>query len=239
MDASNAIWNTEGAAKRDAVQQMFGRIASRYDLLNGFMSLRLHHRWRAYATSLLQLQPGQNALDICSGTGDFLAPLRRAVGTTGMVLGLDFCAPMLAVGQKKNVPADELILADACRLPIASTSMHGVTVGWGIRNVPDIDMAHREIARVLKRDGRFVSLDMAIPRNTVVRFGSRVVCGYVLPAVGSLFGMREAYTYLPKSTEKFSSREQLIASMQKAGFKDCGWKDLIFGNVCLHWGTKA
>jgi len=239
MGASNAIWNTEGAAKREAVRAMFGRIAPRYDLLNTLMSMRLHGRWRAYATSLLNLKPGDRALDVCSGTGDFLAPLREAVGPSGMVLGLDFCAPMLEVGQKKNVPADKLILADACRLPIASASVNGVTVGWGIRNVPDIDLAHREVVRVLKPGGRFVSLDMAVPRNAIVRFGSSIVCGKLLPALGSMFGLKEAYTYLPKSTEKFFSRDQLIDSMQRAGLKDCGYKDLIFGNVCLHWGTKA
>ena len=239
MGASNAIWNTEGSAKREAVREMFGRIAPRYDLINSLMSFHRHGRWRALATSLLQLKPGDRALDVCCGTGDFQKPLRQVVTESGTVIGLDFSAPMLEIGKKKGVPADSLILADACRLPIASDAFDGVSVGWGIRNVPDIDMAHREIARVLRPGGRFVSLDMAIPRNAIVRLGSSFVCGTVMPALGSLFGFREAYTYLPKSTEKFSSRDQLIESMKRAGFKDCGWKDLMFGNVCVHWGTKA
>jgi demethylmenaquinone methyltransferase/2-methoxy-6-polyprenyl-1,4-benzoquinol methylase len=239
MGASNAIWNTEGTAKRDAVRDMFGRIAPRYDLLNTLLSFRLHHRWRAYATSLLKLRPGDKALDVCSGTGDFVEPLRKAVGVKGVVVGLDFCAPMLEVGLKKGVPADGLVLADASNLPIASSVFDGVSVGWGMRNVPDIDLAHREIARVLKSGGRFVSLDMAVPRNGFVRGVSRFFSVGVIPRLGSMFGFKEAYTYLPKSTELFATREKLVDSMTRAGFKDCGWKDLMSGNVCLHWGTKA
>jgi demethylmenaquinone methyltransferase / 2-methoxy-6-polyprenyl-1,4-benzoquinol methylase len=239
MGASNAIWNTEGTTKREAVREMFGQIAPRYDLLNSLISFKRHHRWRAHATSLLSLKPGGKALDVCCGTGDFQKPLRDAVGASGVVIGLDFSAPMLEVGKKKGVPSDALILADACRIPISSSAFDGVSVGWGIRNVPDIDLAHREIARVLQPGGRFVSVDMAIPRNGFIRLMSRFVGGAIMPALGSLFGFRDAYTYLPKSTEKFWTREQLAESMTRAGFKDCGWRDLMFGNVCVHWGTKA
>jgi len=239
MAVGNAIWDAEGVAKRDAVREMFGRIAPRYDQLNGFMSLHRHGKWREFAASNLNLKPGDAAIDICCCTGDFQTPLRKAVTDRGIVLGLDFSAPMLKVGQTKKVPADGLLLADACCLPIASESFDGATVGWGIRNVPDIDLAHREIARILKKGGRFVSLDMAIPRNAIVRASSKLVCGSLLPAIGSAFGYREAYTYLPKSTEKFMTRQQLVESMLRAGFKEVGWKDLMFGNICVHWGTKA
>lgn len=239
MGASNAIWNTEGNAKREAVREMFGRIAPRYDLMNGLMSLRMHNRWRAYATSLLQLQPGDQALDICCGTGDFIQPLRKAVSSTGAVIGLDFCLPMLEIAGEKAVPTDALLLADACNLPIASSAFNGVTVGWGIRNVPDIDKAHLEIARVLRPGGRFVSLDTAIPRNPVIKGLSSIFCGKIVPAIGSLMGQRDAYTYLPKSTERFWSREMLVESMQRAGFVDCGYKDLMLGNICIHFGRKG
>ena len=239
MGASNAIWNTEGTAKREAVREMFGRIAPKYDLINSLISFRRHKRWRTLATSLLQLKPGDRALDVCCGTGDFQKPLRSAVKDSGIVIGLDFSAPMLEVAQQKGMPADELLLADACNLPISSESFDGVSVGWGIRNVPDIDRAHREIARVLRKGGKFVSLDMAIPRNGFIRSISHAVTGTMMPGIGSLFGFKDAYTYLPKSTEKFMSRDQLVESMQHAGFADCGWRDLMFGNVCMHWGTKA
>ena len=238
MGASNAIWNAEGTAKREAVREMFGRIAPRYDLMNGFMSLRLHNRWRAYATSLLQLKPGDKALDICCGTGDFIRPLRNAVQEQGAVMGLDFCQPMLELAKNKEVAANALILGDACTLPIPSNAFDGVTVGWGIRNVPDIDRAHQEIFRILKPGGRFVSLDTAIPRNAITRALSGIFCQGIVPIVGSVFGQKEAYTYLPKSTARFWSREKLKESMEKAGFTDCGYKYLMLGNICIHWGQK-
>jgi demethylmenaquinone methyltransferase/2-methoxy-6-polyprenyl-1,4-benzoquinol methylase len=215
---------------------MFAQIAPRYDLLNSLMSLSLHHRWRAYAVSKLNLKRGDSALDVCSGTGDFMLPLRRAVGSQGHVFGLDFCLPMLQVAKQKELK--NLALADACKLPVRDAALNGVSVGWGIRNVPDIDAAHKEICRALKPGGRFVSLDMAQPRNSFLKALSRFMFKTVAPKLGALFGNKEAYTYLPESTERFWSREELASSMQKAGFKDVGCKDLMMGNICVHWGTK-
>jgi demethylmenaquinone methyltransferase/2-methoxy-6-polyprenyl-1,4-benzoquinol methylase len=216
---------------------MFAEIAPTYDLLNSFMSLRLHHRWRAFAVRQLRLTPGNSVLDVCCGTGDFMLPLRKAVGEEGRVCGIDFCLPMLKLAQTKRVPG-EVGLGDACLLPVRSESLNGVSVGWGIRNVPDIDQAHRELFRVLKPGGRFVSLDMAVPRISIVRWASRLVCGTLLPRLGALFGKTDAYTYLPKSTERFMNRDDLKRSMERAGFTDVAYKDLFFGNVCVHWGTK-
>lgn len=234
----DAIWRTEGAQKRAAVRQMFSDIAPTYDLLNRLMSLNLHHRWRTFAVGRLGLTAGGKALDVCCGTGDFMVPLRRVVGSAGTVLGVDFCLPMLKAAQRKLAGASALTLGDACALPVASERFDAVSVGWGIRNVPDIDAAHRELARVLKPGGRFVSLDMAQPRNRLVRAVSTIVCQTVLPRLGSLFGKIEAYTYLPKSTQRFWSREQLKASMEAAGLIEVRHHDLMFGNICIHWGVK-
>ena len=231
------IWTAEGARKRAAVRRMFAEIAPTYDLLNGVMSLSRHRRWREQAVALLRLEPGEAALDLCCGTGDFFAPLRGAVGTEGLVAGIDFCRPMLEIARTKKGGAG-LSLADACRIPVRDASLDAVTVGWGIRNVPDIDAAHREIARVLRPGGRFVSLDMAVPRNRLVRQASKAVLSRVLPWLGSRFGKTEAYTYLPKSTQRFWTREQLQASMESAGMVEVAYRDLMFGNVCLHYGRK-
>ncbi len=234
--ATEPIWDAKGAQKRAAVRGMFADIAPSYDRLNALMSLALHRRWRARAVQLLRLQPGERALDVCCGTGDFLAPLQAAVGPTGFVAGLDFCAPMLAQAQTKgNAP---LSLGDACTLPIASESFDAVTVGWGIRNVPDIDAAHGEIARVLRPGGRFVSIDMARPANRWVRTVSELLFQTLVPRLGALFGKTQAYTYLPKSTERFSTREQLAASMERSGLVDVRTQDLFLGNLCIHYGQK-
>lgn len=233
----NAPWQASGAEKREAVRDLFAGIADRYDLLNSIMSLSRHRRWRVQAVSMLQLKEGDVALDVCSGTGDFLAPLRNSVGKQGIVAGIDFCLPMLQKAREKRVPG-ALLQGDASSLPVRNQIADAVTVGWGIRNVPDIDGAHREIVRALKPGGRFVSLDMAIPRNGFLRFGSNIVCGKILPLLGSLFGAKRAYTYLPKSTQSFASREELAESMKRAGLAEIGWKDFMFGNICMHWGKK-
>lgn len=234
--ADQAIWQTEGTSKRNAVQGMFAEIAPTYDLLNSVMSLRLHHRWRAYAVRKLNLKTGDNALDVCCGTGDFMVPLQKAVGERGKVSGIDFCLPMLEVAQQKNHLS--IALGDACQLPVQSNSFQGVSVGWGIRNVPDIDGAHRELFRVLKPGGRFINLDMARPRNALIRVPSEFISNSVLPRLGAIFGKTKAYTYLPKSTQSFKSRNELQASMEAAGFTQVGFKDLFFGNICVHWGQK-
>ncbi len=234
--ADQAIWQTEGTSKRNAVQGMFAEIAPTYDLLNSVMSFRLHHRWRTYAVKKLELKPGSTALDVCCGTGDFMMPLRKAVGS-GKVFGVDFCLPMLEVAAKK-LDSQTLALGDACGLPVQSEKFDGVSVGWGIRNVPDIDAAHRELFRILKPKGRFVSLDMARPRNPLVRIPAEFVTNTFLPWLGAIFGKTKAYTYLPKSTQKFKTRLELKASMEAAGFTQVGFKDLFFGNICVHWGQK-
>ncbi|MBX3118354.1 MAG: bifunctional demethylmenaquinone methyltransferase/2-methoxy-6-polyprenyl-1,4-benzoquinol methylase UbiE [Fimbriimonadaceae bacterium] len=233
-----APWQTEGTEKRTAVQGMFAEIAPTYDLLNSMMSFRRHGKWRAAAVKVLELNPGDKALDVCCGTGDFFFPLTKAVGPTGVVAGVDFCQPMLLVAQKK-LHHPSLSLGDAGQLPVASAVFDAVTVGWGLRNVPDIRLALKEIYRVLKPGGRFVTLDMAKPKNVVVRKVSLWTTNTILPRLGSIFGKTKAYTYLPKSTAKFVERDEMRALMEEAGFLDVQHKDFMFGNICMHWGVKA
>ncbi len=234
----NALWEARGDEKRERLKKMFAEIAPSYDVLNSLMSFRLHHRWRAKAVARLDLQEGDQALDLCCGTGDFLKLLMKEVGKTGHAVGIDFCLPMLQLAEKKLGGEVHLALADACSLAFRSESFHAVSVGWGIRNVPDIDEAHREAFRVLKPGGRFVSLDMAVPEGKFFGHVSKQILGVLTPILGRLFGQSEAYTYLPKSVGRFLSREQLQQSMIQVGFKDTGFQDLMLGNLCMHWGTK-
>lgn len=235
--AENPAWLATGDEKSRAVRRMFDEIAPTYDRLNGIMSLSLHHRWRKLAVATLRLTEGDSALDVCCGTGDFLAPLRGAVGRSGHVTGIDFSPAMLALAPTKD-PEATLAVGDACALPAPTGTYHAVTIGWGIRNVPDIDMAHREAFRVLRPGGRIVSLDCASPRNVIVRQVARFVGKFVLPAIGRLFGKQAAYTYLPESVERFWDRERLKRSMEAAGFVEVSHQDLFFGNICLHVGRK-
>ena len=167
-----------------------------------------------------------------------MLPLRRAVGSEGRVVGMDFCLPMLE-GAREKLNAS-LALGDACRLPVASNAFDAVSVGWGLRNVPDLDAALYEAVRVLKKGGRFVSLDMARPRNPLVRWTAEFTLRRILPLLGKLLRLNDqAYAYLPESTLRFASRETLAAAMERAGFVDVAYRDLMLGNLCVHWGQKS
>lgn len=235
-EVDQSPWLRDGDEKRRSVQQIFSDIAPTYDLVNSLLCFRQHYRWRAKAVKSLQLKTGDAVLDVCSGTGDFLIPLRKAVGPQAHVLGLDFCAPMLDIARKKGVPAD-LGVADACALPVASDKFDGVTVGWGLRNVPSIELALKEILRVLRTKGRFVSVDMSRPKG-IVGSVSESVCHTVAPILGSLFGKRTAYTYLPKSTLRFLSPEETAKLMTDLGFVNVWHKTLFFGNIGMVGGEK-
>jgi demethylmenaquinone methyltransferase/2-methoxy-6-polyprenyl-1,4-benzoquinol methylase len=228
-------WKLSGSQKREAVRSLFDDIATRYDVLNSAMSLRLHHRWRTEAVNMLELSKGSSVADICCGTGDFAPPIRRAVGAGSTVVGIDFSSQMLKIARDKRVDMS-LGLGDACALPLASGTFDAVTIGWGLRNVSELDTALMEVRRVLKPQGRFVSVDMAKPRNAFLRRASGITFSVLAPAVGAVFGNRDAYRYLPKSTETFASREELAAAMKRAGFQEVGYKDMFLGNICIHWG---
>lgn len=230
-------WLAEGEEKRAFVRGMFADVAPSYDFVNSLMCLRLHYRWRAKAVEVLGLREGESALDVCCGTGDFMVALGKAV-RGGRVVGVDFCAPMIERVREK-LAEPEVSLGDACRLPVASSRFDGATVGWGLRNVPDVAAALGEIHRVLRPGGRFVTLDMARPRSRVFGRLSEWVFHHLVPLIGRVFGKSQAYTYLPKSTLQFMSREEMAAAMEQAGFADVRHRDFFFGNVCMHWGVKA
>ena len=236
--AERPAWAKDGDEKRRFVRDMFGDIAPTYDLLNSLMTFRLHHRWRAEAVRAINLRPGDSALDLCTGTGDFLPQLRKAVGESGTVVGLDFCQPMLATAREKFGASYHLGVGDACRLPVAGSCFDAVTVGWGLRNVPDVEAVLSESARVLKPGGRFVTLDAARPRTKIVGKASEFVFHRCVPLLGRLFGKAEAYSYLPESTARFIGREDLKSALEAAGFADVQHRDFFFGNICMHWGTK-
>ncbi|MCB0825813.1 MAG: bifunctional demethylmenaquinone methyltransferase/2-methoxy-6-polyprenyl-1,4-benzoquinol methylase UbiE [Armatimonadetes bacterium] len=231
------IWQREGEAKREAVREMFADIAPTYDRVNTIVSTGQDEKWRRAAVEAINLQPGESVLDLCSGTGAFLPHIMAKVGEAGLVTGVDFCAPMLAEAKTKFGEKVSLQVGDATELPFQAESFDAMTVGWGLRNVPDLDRALSEAARVLKPGGRFVTVDMARPRGLIGPI-SEWACGTIVPLVGRVFGKTEAYTYLPKSAQRFASREELTAKMEKAGFSDVQFKDFYFGNICMHWGVK-
>ena len=232
------LWETQGEEKRDAVQGLFSRIAKNYDFVNRVMSFNRDRSWRKLAVSKLNLKPGNSVLDICCGTGDFFTPIRKQVGASGKIAGIDFCAPMLSQASAKDENSF-LVLGDACRLPFVNASFDAITVGWGIRNVPDIELAHQEIYRVLRPGGTYVSLDCAEPESTV----SRKITGFgrtlMMNVLGASFRTGQEYAYLNESSKRFKTRQELVQIMQQAGFDNVKFQDLMFGNICIHWGTKS
>ncbi|MBV6457061.1 MAG: Demethylmenaquinone methyltransferase [Fimbriimonadaceae bacterium] len=226
----------QGTEKREAVQRMFGEIAPTYDRVNSIMTFRLHYQWRKEAVRWLKLEGNETVLDLCCGTGDFFDPLLAAL-PRGRVVGADFSVPMLGIARQKH-PKEAVSVADACRLPFASGSVDAVTVGWGLRNVPDLTEALTEIHRVLRPGGQVVSVDTAEPENVFARWVSRTAFQSAIPMIGSAFGHREAYTYLPKSAERFLSPPELCEHLTGVGFGESQFKTMCMGNVSLIWGRK-
>lgn len=232
-----ATLSTPGDHQQTQVSEMFARIATRYDRVNSIMSLGLHGAWRRRAVALVNLQPGETMLDICSGTGDFLqAALRRTKGRVNLV-AMDYCRPMLEIAREKIGGQPAYYVGDATRLPFAEGKFDVVTVGWGLRNVPDLEQTLAEVRRVLKPNGRFVSLDCFTPSNPLMRL-SGAVLAKVLPFLGSIVGDRDAYTYLPKSIKGFVSKAELDERLKNAGFVDVRSHNLAGGNIALHKGVK-
>lgn len=239
LDESKII----GEQKRSYVREMFARVAPRYDLLNSLLSLRIHHYWREVAAREARLRPGDAALDVCTGTADLAIRLAREVGVSGVVVGVDFCEPMLRLGFRKarrhsRYAPMTLVLGDALQLPFASDSFEAVTVAFGIRNVVDIRGAFAEMWRVLKPGGRVVCLEFSLPRRQPFRSIYHLYFHHLLPCIGGLLSHRDAYIYLPTSVHYFPDPERLAHIMREVGFNEVRWRELTFGIACIHSGVK-
>ena len=229
-----------GESKRSYVRDMFTAIAPRYDLLNHVLSLNIDRRWRRRAVRRLgwEAVPTGIYLDLCSGTLDLAAELAHQDGFAGRVVGADFVVPMLELGMGK---ADGLrgVGADALELPFADATFDGMTIGFGIRNLTDIDAGLAEMARVLTPGGRLVILEFATPTAWPVRPLYRFYFRRVLPQIGRFVSKHtSAYSYLPASVDDFPVPNELARKMGDAGFRDVGQESLSLGVAWLHWGTR-
>ncbi len=230
-----------GDAKRSYVRQMFTAIAPRYDLLNHVLSLNIDRRWRRRAVRALRWPEGAAGryLDLCAGTLELAVELTRQPGFGGHVLGVDFVVPMLRLGRPKAAQV-LAVGADALGLPFPDRSFDGCMIGFGIRNLADLDRGLGEIARVLKRGGRVVILEFSTPRIWPVRPLYRFYFRRVLPLIGRFVSKHTtAYHYLPDSVDRFPSPSDLAARVRRAGFVDVGFEMLSLGIVALHYGVRA
>jgi demethylmenaquinone methyltransferase / 2-methoxy-6-polyprenyl-1,4-benzoquinol methylase len=210
---------------------MFDRIAPVYDAMNRTMTAGLDRRWRRL-TAAAVVRPGDRVLDACCGTGDLAVAAARA---GGKVTGLDFSEPMLERARGK-APELEWVRGDLLALPFGNASFDAATVGFGVRNVEDLQRALGELRRVLRPGGRLGILEITRPRGPLALF-YRVWFDGVVPLIGKLLPGGSAYTYLPASVRRFPGPDELAGLMRDAGFADVDFRLLAGGIVALHVGT--
>ncbi len=211
---------------------MFDRIAPVYDFMNRVMTMGLDRRWRRLAARAV-VRPGDGVLDACCGTGDLALAAQEAGGE---VVGVDFSERMLVRARRKSAEID-WVRGDALALPFADGAFDAATVGFGIRNLADLEAGLRELARVLKPEGRLACLEITRPRGALRPFFHVWFDGLV-PLAGKLLPGGAAYTYLPASVRRFPGPEDLAAAMERSGFAAVSWHLLGGGIVALHVGTR-
>ncbi len=223
------------------VRAMFGDIAGRYDLINTVMTAGMHHRWRRLGVEVSALKAGGSALDVCSGTGDFAFALARAAGPLGSVTAVDFSRRMLAEARRKAGRAGlnvDFHWGDATSLEFDDGSFDSCTVGFGVRNIPDLHAVFSEMRRVVRPGGRVVCLEITRPTRTPFSQFYGVWFDRVVPAVGRMVSRNDtAYGYLPASVRRFPPADALAAVMKNAGIDDVTYKLLAGSIIALHWGS--
>jgi demethylmenaquinone methyltransferase/2-methoxy-6-polyprenyl-1,4-benzoquinol methylase len=222
-----------GRLAPEAVRSMFDRISPVYDAMNRTMTMGLDQRWRR-ATVTAVVRPGDRVLDACCGTGDLAVAALRA---GGRVTGLDFSDRMLERARRKSAEI-EWVQGDALALPFADGSFDAATVGFGVRNLDDLERGLGELRRVLRPGGRAAILEITRPRGVLAPFYRLWFDGFV-PLLGKALPGGAAYTYLPASVRRFPGPEELAELLRAAGFDDVRWKTFAGGIVALHIGVAA
>jgi demethylmenaquinone methyltransferase / 2-methoxy-6-polyprenyl-1,4-benzoquinol methylase len=220
-----------GRLPADGVRRMFDRIAPVYDVMNRVMTVGLDRRWRQ-ATVAQAVRPGDRVLDACCGTGDLAVAALR--GGAGVVVGLDFAEQMLERARRKE-PAIEWVQGDMLALPFDDGSFDAATVGFGVRNVDDLEAGLRELRRVLRPGGRLGVLEITTPRGALAPF-YRLWFDRVIPVLGRVLPGGDAYTYLPASVRRFPVPEELAALLEECGFAHVRFLVFAGGIVALHVG---
>ena len=225
-----------GKERARYIQNMFTKIAKRYDLMNRLMTGGQDIRWRKLVIEQARLKSNSRLLDLGTGTGD-LAREALAQFPPAKVVAADFTLEMMRIGQKRG-PLN-FSSADALRLPFGDSSFDAVVSGFLMRNVIDLQEALQEQYRVLKKGGRVVILDTTRPRKNILSPFIWLHMHFVIPLLGRLLtGSGEAYRYLPETTEGFVTAEEMASRMAAVGFKKIGYQRFMFGTIAIHWGEK-
>lgn len=220
------------------VRAMFSSIAHRYDLTNSVLSCGMHYLWRR---ELIRQTPhSHRILDLCTGTADLVGPLSKR---TEVIVGADFCLPMLKAGGEKREKANSirggLIQGDALSLPFASSSFDVVTVAFGIRNFENLDAGLSEIRRILKDKGTLLVLEFGQPSGWLWSKLYRFYSTFCIPRIGGLLtGNRRAYSYLPETSAQFPCKEELAQRMEKHGLA-CSFIKPLSGGIAYLYRAEA
>ena len=222
-----------GRLEAQAVRGMFDRIAPVYDAMNRVMTAGLDRRWRRLAAAAV-VWPGDRVLDACCGTGDLAVEAERR---GGRVVGLDFSEPMLERARRKSGTI-EWVQGDALALPFGDAEFDAATVGFGVRNVADLERGLAELRRVLRPGAGLGVLEITRPRGPL-RLFYRLWFEVLIPLAGKILPGGKAYTYLPASVRRFPGPDELAALMAAHGFADVTYRRLGGGIVALHTGTAG
>lgn len=230
-------------SKEERVHHVFEKIYDNYDKMNSVISFQQHIKWRNDTMKMMNVQPGAKALDVCCGTADWTIALAEAVGASGEVTGLDFSQNMLKVGREKieklHLDQVELIHGNAMELPFPNQSFDYVTIGFGLRNVPDYMQVLKEMNRVLKPGGKAVCLETSQP--TMPGYKQLYYCyfRFIMPIFGKMFAKSyQEYSWLQESARNFPGAKELARMFEDAGFKDVFYKPYNGGVAAVHIGSK-
>ncbi|BBH20996.1 demethylmenaquinone methyltransferase [Paenibacillus baekrokdamisoli] len=231
-------------SKEKHVHAVFESIAPKYDLMNDLLSFRRHKTWRKFTMRKMDIKPGATSIDLCCGTGDWTIALARA-SQTGKTVGLDFSQHMLDYGQQKvkreGLEAQiSLLHGNAMELPFEDNRFDYATIGFGLRNVPDLVQVLKEMKRVVKPGGQVVCLELSKPMWQPFKSIYYFYFEHILPSLGKLFAKSyEQYKWLPDSLKAFPDLNQLADIYREVGFRNVRAYPLTGGIAALHMGTKG
>lgn len=227
--------------KEQRVHEVFEKISGNYDKMNSVISFQQHKKWRDDTMTRMNVLPGSQTLDVCCGTADWTISMGQAVGPDGKAIGLDFSQNMLNVGKDKvkAYPQIELIHGNAMELPFPKDSFDYVTIGFGLRNVPDYMQVLKEIHRVLKPGGMFVCLETSQSELPVYKQLFRFYFKFVMPVFGKFFAKSyKEYSWLQESAKDFPGMKALAKMLEQAGFNRVEYKPYSGGAAARHIGFK-
>ncbi|MCM3122200.1 demethylmenaquinone methyltransferase [Mesobacillus sp. AQ2] len=230
-------------SKEERVHGVFEKIYENYDQMNSVISFQQHIKWRNDTMKKMNVQKGAAALDVCCGTADWTIALAEAVGKDGKVTGLDFSKNMLKIGEEKiqsrHMDQANLIHGNAMELPFDDNSFDYVTIGFGLRNVPDYNQVLREMHRVLKPGGMAVCLETSQPTMPGFKQAYRLYFRFIMPMFGKLFAKSyDEYSWLQESAKDFPGMKELAKMFTEAGFVNVEYKPYSGGVAAVHIGRK-